>query len=83
MAATHKGECFCGAVHVEFLRRAGSNGVLPLSIMQILVGWPSQCVYPLASRPLCGSLRVRNMSPCSKKQKSVSGNIARNAVAIS
>ena len=36
------------------LRRAGSNGVLPLPIMQILVGWPSQCIYPLEARRRAG-----------------------------
>ena len=36
------------------LRRAGSNGILPLPIMQILVGWPGQCIYPLEARRRAG-----------------------------
>ena len=41
--------CSCGG-----FRRAGSNGILPLPIMQILVGWPGQCFHPLEARRRAG-----------------------------
>jgi hypothetical protein len=35
-------------------RRTGSNGILPLPIVQIVVGWSSQCFYPLEARGRAG-----------------------------
>jgi hypothetical protein len=39
-------------------------------------------LLPFGSLKPCGSLRGRNMLPCSKRRKSVSGNTAGNAAAI-
>ena len=52
--ATHKGECFCGAVHVEVFGLTGSNGILPLPIMQVLVSCPGYCFHPLETRRHAG-----------------------------
>jgi hypothetical protein len=82
MATTHKGECFCGAVHVEFRANrkqwdiAIANHAGPGQVLRLLLS-------PFGNPTPCGLLRVRNMLPRSKRPNSVNGNTARNVVAIS
>jgi len=82
MPTSHKGECFCGAVHVEVSGEPEAMGYLPLSIMPILVGRPQSTRFTLwkpdAVRVTAGAEHVANVP---KKQRSVSGNTAGNAVA--
>ena len=82
MAATHKGECFCGAVHVEVL---GEPEAMGYCHCQSCRSWSAAPVnaFTLGNPTPCGLLRVRNMLPRSKRPNSVNGNTARNAVAIS
>ena len=82
MAATHKGECFCGAVHVEV---SGEPEVMGYCHCQSCRSWSAarSVLSPFGSQTPCGLLRVRNMLPRSKRPNSVNGNTARNAVAIS
>ena len=48
--ANYSGECFCGAVKVEVLRRTGSDGLLSLPIMPFVVRWTGKCLHPLEAR---------------------------------
>ena len=57
--------------------RAGSNGLLPLPFVPILVGRPGQCLHACGSPAPYGSRRVPNMLPCSKRPNSVNARYCR------
>ena len=80
MAATYKGECFCGAVHVEVSGEPEAMGYCHCRSCRSWSGGPVNAFTlwkPNAVRVTAGAVL-----PCSKRQKSVSGNTVRNAVAI-
>jgi len=79
MAATHKGECFCGAVRVEVSGEPEAMGYCHCQSCRSWSGGPVNA-FTLWKPEAVRSLRVRNMLLCSKRQKSVSDNTAKNAV---
>ena len=81
MPTTHKGECFCGAVHVEVSGEPEAMGYCHCRSCRSWSGGPVNAFTlwkPNAVRVTAGAEQL----PRSKRQKPVSGNIARNAGAI-
>ena len=74
MAATYKGECFCGT----FTWRRPASRKLWVIVIADRAG-PGRAARSMPSRfggpAPCGSLRARNMLPCSRRQNSVSAGV--------
>ena len=81
MAVTHKGECFCGAVHVEVSGEPEAMGYCHCRSCRSWSGGPVNAFTlwkPGAVRVAAGAEYVGMF----QKTKSVSGNTAKNAVVI-
>jgi hypothetical protein len=81
MATTHKGECFCGAVNIEVSGEPEAMGYCHCRSCRSWSGGPVNAFTlwkPDAVRVTAGAEHVAMY----QKQKSVSGNTAKNAVAI-
>ena len=50
MSTNYSGACFCGAVEVRGVRKAGGDGVLPLPVLQVVGCVARQCLHALAGK---------------------------------
>src|SRR5579872_2294479 len=81
MPTTHKGECFCGAVHVEVSGEPEAMGYCHCRSCRSWSGGPVNAFTlwkPNAVRVTAGAEQVATF----QRQEPVSGNTARNAGAI-
>jgi len=81
MPTTHKGECFCGAVHMEVSGEPEAMGYCHCRSCRSWSGGPVNA-FTLWKPNAVRVTAVPNKLPRSKRQKPVNGNTAKNAVAI-
>jgi hypothetical protein len=81
MAATHKGQCFCGTVQVE---ASGEPETMGYCHCQSCRSWSASPVnaFTLWKPEAVRVTSVRNISTRSKRRNSVSGHIAADAAVI-